>query len=80
MVLKYTKSMMGQTFFTLNERIKLCSSHLARSKIMSHIFKSRSNAVFNSSGTEAGGWEGKSRAAVDMVGLFEDADQNLPYF
>lgn len=70
--------MMGQTFFKLNERIKLRSSHLARSKIMSHIFESRSNAVFiNPSGTEAGGWV---RAAVDMVGLFEDADQNVPYF
>lgn len=53
---------MGWTFFTLNERIKLRSSHLARLKIMSHMFKSRSNAVFNPSKTEAGGWDGKSQS------------------
>lgn len=70
---------MGRTFFTLNGRIKLRSSHLSWSKIMSHIFKARSNSVFNPSGTEAGGY-GRVRAAVDMVGLFEDADQNGPYF
>lgn len=56
---------MGRTFFMLNERIKLRSSHLARSKIMSHIFKSRSNAIFHLSGTEEGGREGKSHSGYD---------------
>lgn len=38
MVLTSMKLMMGLTFSTLNKRIKLRSSHLAGSKIMSHIF------------------------------------------
>lgn len=46
---------------------------------VTHIFShSCSNAVFNSNGTEAGGWEGHD--GMDVGGMFGEADRNILYF